>query len=754
MRLPTYPPLGLAWMLALAVPAMADEPTKPTASASAEDPAVPAAGHSIHGEAFNDGPRQRAVLLSGMGDVEFPVTTPKADAQAFVDQGVAQLHTFYYLEAERSFRQAALLDPDCVMAYWGMAMANVNNAKRARGFLKKAHDRAEQVAISRREQLYLDALDAFYQEKGDDKGRRQGLLLGLETIVQEFPEDLNARVWLAMVAWQNGSKDGMTSRQAIEELIRSVERVAPMHPGVHHYRIHLWDHAKASMALKSAALYGKAAPGIAHAWHMPGHTYTDLNRYGDAAYQQEASARVDHAAMARDRTMPFAIHNYAHNNQWFCTSASHVGRVHDAIAVARNLVEQPRDPDKNGPKDGGSSQRSGRARWSELLVRYELWDDLIAAVEDGSLDWSDIPLERKERAYTLGLAYAARGDREKLAGEISALKDLEKAENAKAKEPEKKANAKRKERVPGLKSAIAELEGYAKLLDGQTDEALKLFAKAPSMSSEALARAQLQAGQPEKAVETARKNVERHVNQLPPLACLVEILHAAGRDDEAREAYRKLIPLARQADRDLPIIRRIDAIVDGWKADGWAPPPPEPVAETDMAEANRIDLTTLGPLTYEPYQAEPFDLVDTEGKHRGLEEFRGWKNVVVIFYLGGGCAHCMQQLQTFGAEIQALRDLDTELVAIGTDDLEATRLLKHNPDGVTFPMPLLADPDLKVFQSYRSFDDFENQPLHGTFLIDRQGRVRYQRIGPDPFLDVDFIKEEAARVNRLQSRGR
>ena len=53
---------------------------------------------------------------------------------------------------------------------------------------------------------------------------------------------------------------------------------------------------------------------------MPGHTYTGLKRYADAAYQQEGSARVDHAYMIRDRVMPFEIHNYAHNNQWLCTS--------------------------------------------------------------------------------------------------------------------------------------------------------------------------------------------------------------------------------------------------------------------------------------------------------------------------------------------------------------------------------------------------------------------------------------------------
>jgi peroxiredoxin len=725
-----------AWALAVALgpTARADEPAKPTATASEANPAVPAPGHSIHGEAFNEGPRQEAKRLDGMGKVAFAVTTARPEAQAFISQGVAQLHTFYYLEAERSFRQAARLDPDCPMAYWGMAMSNVNNPRRAKGFFQEARKRAEKVKLTPRERLYLDAMAALYKDGVDDKERRQGHLKGYEAIVQDFPSDLDARAWLAMITWQNSGRDGIGSRQAVDSLIDEVLRAEPMHPGAHHYRIHLWDGAKPDRALASAALYGKAAPGIAHAWHMPGHTYTGLKRYADAAYQQEASARVDHAAMARDRIMPFEIFNYAHNNQWLCTSLSHVGRARDAIAVARNLVEEPRDPQKNGPNDGGSSQREGRARWSEVLVRFELWDDLIAANASGALDWSDIPLERKQKAYTLGLAYAAKEDRAKLAEQVAALKALA---DAKAKGGP----------APGAAAALAELEGYQKLLDGDVGAAFDLFAKATGMRPEALARAHLKARNYGFAESVAKKAAADHPNEVPPLACYVEVLHAVGKDKEAQAAYRKLDPLARAADRDTPVFRRLAALVAAWEAGGERfARTPEP--ETDDAAMNRIDLATLGPLTWSPYAAEPFALADTTGATWSLADHRG-KDVLVLFYLGGKCAHCMQQLQEFGKAFADLKAPGTEVVAVGTDDAEATRALKANADGVKFPMPLLADPGLSAFKAYRAFDDFEGRPLHGTFLIDAEGKVRFQRISYDPFLDVDFIKSEAARVKRL-----
>ena len=90
------------------------------------------AGHSYHGEAFNEGARQKAYLMKGTGRVRFPVTTANREAEDYFLQGVGQLHGFWYFEAERSFRQVAMLDPDCAMAYWGMALANIENRDRAR----------------------------------------------------------------------------------------------------------------------------------------------------------------------------------------------------------------------------------------------------------------------------------------------------------------------------------------------------------------------------------------------------------------------------------------------------------------------------------------------------------------------------------------------------------------------------------------------------------------------------------------------
>ncbi|MEO6788421.1 MAG: alkyl hydroperoxide reductase, partial [Chthoniobacteraceae bacterium] len=253
------------------------------------------AGHSTHGDAFDEGPRQAAVLMNGMGRVSFPITTQNAETQKFFEQGVAQLHGFWYYEAERSFRQAAVFDAAAPMPYWGMAMANVNNEKRAAEFMKQAVSRREKATP--RERLYIDAYNAYFSAgKKDDaanKARRTALVKGLEKIVFEFPEDIEAKAFLVFQVWDN-AQHGMpiSSHAALAALAGEVLAKNPMHPGAHHYLIHLWNHEDDRRALKSAALCGQASPGVAHLWHMPGHTFTALRRYADAAWQQEASART------------------------------------------------------------------------------------------------------------------------------------------------------------------------------------------------------------------------------------------------------------------------------------------------------------------------------------------------------------------------------------------------------------------------------------------------------------------------------
>src|SRR6187399_1755108 len=81
-----------------------------------------------------------ARLLEGMGETRMSVTTASEEARKFFNQGVSQVHSFWFLESERSFLQAATLDPDLAMAYWGISISAAGDYRPAFQLLRDPLD--------------------------------------------------------------------------------------------------------------------------------------------------------------------------------------------------------------------------------------------------------------------------------------------------------------------------------------------------------------------------------------------------------------------------------------------------------------------------------------------------------------------------------------------------------------------------------------------------------------------------------------
>ena len=449
-------------------------PTRTKTDKPAAEPAVILPGHSMHGEAFDEGPRQRAYLMgtagstAATGGVHFPITTKDPLAQQFFDQGVGQLHGFWYFEAERSFRQVLKLDAECAMAYWGLAMANINNEKRAKSFIAKAM--AKKAGATPREIAWIEALAASYDGK-DTVERRRKYIRDLEAIVQSDPNDVEAKAFLVFQIWKNGSwmteskkQLPISSHQAVDALLDQILLASPMHPA-HHYRIHLWDEEKPARALVSASLCGQTSPLIAHMWHMPGHTFSKLHRYADAAWQQEASARVDHAHMMRDGVLPDQIHNYAHNNEWLIRDLAHVGRVRDAIDLATNMIDLPRHPKYNTAERSGTSAGYGLKRLVEVLAQYECWPEIVAYHGTPYFETPATPDEKLKRARLLGVAWFGQGNvaegQKQLAVVDELLKEKRLARYKAADEAETKARGDKKSEADVAKAMADVLASHA-----------------------------------------------------------------------------------------------------------------------------------------------------------------------------------------------------------------------------------------------------------------------------------------------------
>ena len=120
--------------------------------------------------------------------------------------------------------------------------------------------------------------------------------------------------------------------------------------------------------------------------------------------------------------------------------------------------------------------------------------------------------------------------------------------------------------------------------------------------------------------------------------------------------------------------------------------------------------------------------------------------MLLIFYLGVNCTHCMEQLNALGAKASAFAEQNISLIGIGTDDQAGLKRTVEMYTQGPFPFTILSGGNLEAFKAYRAYDDFEAQPLHATFLIDSEGLVRWQDISYEPFKDVDFLLQESRRL--------
>lgn len=223
---------------------------------------------------------------------------------------------------------------------------------------------------------------------------------------------------------------------------------------------------------------------------------------------------------------------------------------------------------------------------------------------------------------------------------------------------------------------------------------------------------------------------------------LVDVLYRAGKKPEAIAEFERLRSLAADADLDMPAFERLQPLAKelnlpaDWRI---ARQPPGDVGQ-------RPELASLGPFRWQPTPATSWSLAGADDKTLSLDQYRG-KPVVVIFYLGSGCLHCVEQIQKFAPMTAEFAAANISLLAISSeslDSLKASLTKLSAKEAVTFP--LAADPDLAVFKSYRAFDDFENAPLHGTFLIDADGLVRWHDISAEPFSNPKFLLDEAKRL--------
>ncbi len=246
---------------------------------------------------------------SEFGEVNFALSCDPATQESF-DLAVSLLHSFEHVEAEKAFVQVLDMDPDCAMAYWGIAMSKIRHPKWAPSLHdfeegRKILELAATVDQTDREKEYIKAVAAYYDYKeeyhsGDHEIRSKKMAEKTGEIYERYPDDREAAILYAMTLFTTADPEDKTyaDQRRAGKILESIYPNQPNHPGIAHYIIHNYDNpVLAHLGLNSAREYAKIAPASAHAQHMPSHIFTRLGLWDESISSNinSASAAVCYA---------------------------------------------------------------------------------------------------------------------------------------------------------------------------------------------------------------------------------------------------------------------------------------------------------------------------------------------------------------------------------------------------------------------------------------------------------------------------
>ncbi|MGH6870794.1 MAG: hypothetical protein ACREHE_04730 [Rhizomicrobium sp.] len=305
-----------------------------------------------------DADKPGAPVFTGLGSLHHAISTTNPGTQKFFDQGLNLLIGFNHAEAIRSFREAARLDPDCAMCWWGVSFAlgpNINlpmsadAAAPAWAALEMA--RSLEAHASPEEVAWIEALSARYAETppSDRAPLDEAFARAMGKVWRDHPDDLEAGQFYAEAMmdtqpWDYWQADGKTPKGHGAEIVATLEGIiarAPNHPGALHLYIHAVEASTTPERAEAAAdRLEPLMPDAGHIVHMPSHIYFRVGRYADAARVNELAATKDEEYIAACKAQGYyPLAYYSHNIHFLWTSASMMGQYKLAEGAARRLMK-------------------------------------------------------------------------------------------------------------------------------------------------------------------------------------------------------------------------------------------------------------------------------------------------------------------------------------------------------------------------------------------------------------------------------
>lgn len=368
-------------------------------------------------------------LYDGLSKYHREVSTNSDEAQEYFDQGLALYYGFNHEAAILSFQQALILDPNCVMAWWGQAISsgpNINNPEMdsvakiaAWETLLKAQEHSE--GASDVEKGLINALAKRYAWPAPDDREALDLAYAdaMGEVFSSFPDDRDVAVLYAdalmnLRPWDLWTSDGM-QQPGTDEIIAILENVLekqPDHPGACHFYIHTMEASPfPEKALPAANVLRNRIPGAGHLVHMPSHIDIRLGHYEDAIIANEKAIKADSIWAAAGG---FYTMYRAHNYHFLTYAAMFDGQKELALSASNTMIEQiPLELVRAYPDfmDGFIAVPT------HVLVRFGMWEELISQPKPPE----DFYLTTAFWHYGRTVAFAALGRVDEASSEYDAL---------------------------------------------------------------------------------------------------------------------------------------------------------------------------------------------------------------------------------------------------------------------------------------------------------------------------------------------
>ncbi len=477
------------------------------------------------------------------------ITTTSPEAQRAFDRGLVLVYAFDHAEAVHAFQAAARHDPDCAMAYWGIALAkgpyinrmtmDAEGVKVAWEAIEKA--RALEAGANPVERALMDALATRYAK--DPPKDRAPLDLAyaraMRKVWNEHRDDTDVGTLFAESLmdlhpwdlWAFGKP-----REETSELLATLDEVLardPRHPGANHLYIHAVENSPdPAKGIPAADALRTLVPDAEHLIHMSSHIDVLVGRYDqaeDANLRAIAAAERVAARAPRAKGATLGVHDW-YSLAFACMME---GRSGAALEAARAVVA------KAPPLDDAKAKIAD-VMFSEplhVLVRFGRWEEILAE-----------PQPRPAFLVQRALGHYARG---------VALGALGRLDEAEAEQKEMVAAvAAVDSRTWGNNPATVVLgipghmlAGELAFRRGRTDEAISELRSAVATEDglkyngppdwmqparHSLAAILLAAHKPEEAEAVLREDLRRFPENGWALNGLARCLRARGAEDEAR----------------------------------------------------------------------------------------------------------------------------------------------------------------------------------------------------------------------------